>query len=330
VKYLGCLEKILDLGRIPKQYQSDNDSYKLRLELDKSFLEAFSVSVKEKDLHSLYKDYIDFPKNYNLLIFNSYIIAEKSGTKKDIFNERVLAYEVGFNLIKIKLPQYSHKLRHLRDINPDNLGIKFKELIEVLMEIPEYLSIEEISEILGQKWEEIKKGFQFQVLPKKLPIRKVIAYGISECERSKTFYNLVKKGDLQSAGELMNISHDGDRIKKYNISSSEELSFNNELDNTSLKEILESKVSLDHISGGYGCSIPEIDYIVDYAKQCEGVLGAQLSGAGMGGCAMILVEKDKSEEIQKLIYKNYQERFKKSCSVYLSHPVNGLSLYYNP
>ncbi|GAH60826.1 unnamed protein product [marine sediment metagenome] len=45
-------------------------------------------------------DWIEFPQNCELLIFNSQVIADKSGAKKDIFNERILAYDIGFYLIK--------------------------------------------------------------------------------------------------------------------------------------------------------------------------------------------------------------------------------------
>jgi galactokinase len=44
--------------------------------------------------------------------------------------------------------------------------------------------------------------------------------------------------------------------------------------------------------GGYTCSIPEIDYIVDVALGLVGVMGAQISGVGLGGCVMIMVEED--------------------------------------
>ena len=48
--------KDIDLGRIPEQYNYENDNYKQRLELDKSFLEAMNIEVNIKDLHSLYRE----------------------------------------------------------------------------------------------------------------------------------------------------------------------------------------------------------------------------------------------------------------------------------
>ena len=48
--------KDLDLGRIPQQYNNESDTYKLRRELDKSFLKALQIDVKDKDLDSLYQE----------------------------------------------------------------------------------------------------------------------------------------------------------------------------------------------------------------------------------------------------------------------------------
>ncbi|MFX1340375.1 MAG: galactokinase family protein, partial [Promethearchaeota archaeon] len=160
-------------------------------------------------------DWIDFPKNCELLIFNSQILADKSGAKKDIFNEKILAYDIGFYLIKKNFPQFSSKLFYLSDINPQNLKIKSSDVMKLLLELPEYILFKDVPNILGNRWDELKKKYHFNTNPQKIPIRKVITYGISECERSKIFNQLIKKGDLISAGVLMNISHNGDRVVKY-------------------------------------------------------------------------------------------------------------------
>ena len=75
------------------------------------------------------------------------------------------------------------------------------------------------------------------------------------------------------------------------------------------------------------CSNAEIDFVIDLVKNQDGVYGAQLSGAGMGGCAIILVEKKKQDTIKKLINNNYMKYFKKKCAIYCCQPVNGLSIY---
>jgi N-acetylgalactosamine kinase len=44
--------------------------------------------------------------------------------------------------------------------------------------------------------------------------------------------------------------------------------------------------------GRYACSLPVIDRMVDIASATPGVAGAQLAGAGLGGCLMVLVRRE--------------------------------------
>ncbi|KKL18408.1 hypothetical protein LCGC14_2475830, partial [marine sediment metagenome] len=48
----------VDLGRIPQQFNKKTDTYRLRRELDKSFLEVMQIEAEDKDkeLDSLYKE----------------------------------------------------------------------------------------------------------------------------------------------------------------------------------------------------------------------------------------------------------------------------------
>ena len=124
----------------------------------------------------------------------------------------------------------------------------------------------------------------------------------------------------------MYISHNGDRVVFFNRKC-EYRPYDNDLNDIKLENYLKADISIEQISGGYGCSIPEIDFIIDLVKSHDGVFGAQLSGAGMGGCAMILVEKKKRDIIKKLINDNYMKYFKKRCEIYCCQPVNGLSIY---
>jgi len=54
-------------------------------------------------------------------------------------------------------------------------------------------------------------------------------------------------------------------------------------------------------SGSYQCSLPEIDCMVDIALNVPGVAGAQLAGAGLGGCMMILVKTTAVPELEKAL-----------------------------
>jgi hypothetical protein len=76
-----------------------------------------------------------------------------------------------------------------------------------------------------------------------------------------------------------------------------------------IDDIVNSQQSkLYEISGSYSCSAAPIDKMVDIALSVDGVKGAQIAGAGLGGCIMVLVKNDAfnalneklEEEIRKL------------------------------
>jgi galactokinase len=61
------------------------------------------------------------------------------------------------------------------------------------------------------------------------------------------------------------------------------------------------RTDVAELSGEYGCSLPALDRIVDLARRQPGVEGAQLAGAGLGGCIMVLVRKPQTAELLKTL-----------------------------
>jgi len=59
----------------------------------------------------------------------------------------------------------------------------------------------------------------------------------------------------------------------------------------------------------YAVSIPELDLIVASALEVEGVLGARLTGAGFGGCCVVLHRPDCTAELTGRISSALRERF---------------------
>ncbi|PAE17844.1 galactokinase [Virgibacillus sp. 7505] len=60
----------------------------------------------------------------------------------------------------------------------------------------------------------------------------------------------------------------------------------------------------------------ELDTIVEAAWAQDGVLGARMTGAGFGGCAIALVEKDKIEAVQAGIQQHYKEKIGYEATFY--------------
>lgn len=56
-------------------------------------------------------------------------------------------------------------------------------------------------------------------------------------------------------------------------------------------------------------SVPELDTLVEAATQCEGVLGARLTGAGFGGCVVVLLRRGAEPELLARMERSFRPRF---------------------
>jgi len=56
-------------------------------------------------------------------------------------------------------------------------------------------------------------------------------------------------------------------------------------------------------------SVPELDTLVDSASRAEACLGARLTGAGFGGCAVLLVKKGGEASVSARLVAEFTARF---------------------
>lgn len=111
---------------------------------------------------------------------------------------------------------------------------------------------------------------------------------ISENERVKQATEVLQAGDIIKLGELLYASHQ------------------------SLKELYE-------VSGR------ELDAIVDFSKTFEGCIGARMTGAGFGGCAIALVEKEKANDYGEKLVAYYENVVGYKPEVFISEIGDGVS-----
>ena len=233
---------------------------------------------------------------------------------KSAFNERIACYEIGFEMIKKNFPELADKLTYLRDINTENLGSE-EIIYKILLSLPESLTRKEIQEILPEKKDVITTIFETHSEPEQgYKIRDVMMYGIAECARSKKCAYFLENGDIDKFGQLMFISHDGDRVVKFlNNGKTEKWNFSitDEYLETLIQNLRSSELGVTKQTriynqpGVYRCSTPELDFIVNLAKNIHGVKGAKLTGAGLGGCVLILVQKEYAEETLEILNTKY-------------------------
>lgn len=111
-------------------------------------------------------------------------------------------------------------------------------------------------------------------------------HAVSENERTKLATEVLKKGDLSHFGRLMNESH-----------------LSTELD--------------------YEVTGKELDTLVHTAWEQAGVLGARMTGAGFGGCAIALVHKDHIDAFKANVAKVYTEEIGYAPSFYIAEIADG-------
>jgi galactokinase len=75
----------------------------------------------------------------------------------------------------------------------------------------------------------------------------------------------------------------------------------------------------------YAVSGPELDTLVAAALETPGVLGARLTGAGFGGCAVALVNTAQAETAAVRIAAQYQQASGRAGTVYICAPSDGVS-----
>ena len=111
-------------------------------------------------------------------------------------------------------------------------------------------------------------------------------HAVWENERTLNAEKALQKGDLNEFGHLMNASH----------------------------------VSLEY---DYEVTGKELDTLVHTAWKQPGVLGARMTGAGFGGCAIALVAKNKVEAFEKNVADIYQEEIGYLPSFYIADTADG-------
>jgi len=76
----------------------------------------------------------------------------------------------------------------------------------------------------------------------------------------------------------------------------------------------------------YQVSCPELDAVVDICSAVEGVLGARMTGAGFGGCAICLVREPQSEKVIDQLLLEYPRRTGKTPGIVSCTFENGVAV----
>jgi len=133
----------------------------------------------------------------------------------------------------------------------------------------------------------------------------------------------------------MKVSHDGDRVSRADNNGNYVMLDKNCSDeylNTLImnlgsedpEKVLKAQFYMQ--PGNYACSTPRIDSMVDIACCVPGVVGAQIAGAGLGGCIMILAKKDAVKALQKALTEKYYKPHRLKPAIIPCITVEGAGL----
>jgi len=261
---------------------------------------------------------VRFPDSHRMVVCNSFTQAQKAGSVKKAFNARVASYMAGVELVRKRFPQYAALIQYVRDIRPETLHVSVETIYKILLELPLEMSAAEIPRNFAddpQVWRRLQTYFDAAENDDRYPIRGVMLFGISECGRAREAARCLEEGDMIALGELMRISHDGERCFRVTDDLQAE-PWTADISDDYLRRCIEDchggdperkRRALLHLQyGAYRCSTCDIDAIVDIALRTPGVEGAQIAGAGLGGCAMVLARTSAvpalKERLDRLFY----------------------------
>ena len=258
---------------------------------------------------------LDGPADYQVLIANSHIKAAKSASARDQFNSRIASYNLGLALLKQRCRQLDGTVEYLRDVDPAKLGCATSDIYRWLLKVPEVMTRKDFRAILSKEHRDLlESNFATHAEPEAYHPRGVLLFGISEILRSRMCVNLLETGQVEAFGRLMRISHDGDRVSRQDAEGRFQLA-ENDCSDPHLQRLIADLASEDPQRvltaqlfmqpGLYACSTPEIDEMVDIACGVPGVAGAQIAGAGLGGCIMVLAHKDVVSAVRKALTRHY-------------------------
>lgn len=243
---------------------------------------------------------VSFPVNCAVIVADSLEQSKKSEGSKDVFNARVAAYEFALMLIKREFPD--RKLVEFRDLA---FSGKPDEVRSMIAAIPAKVTRGRLLELLPEIHARLEEIFATHVDPGEYDLHGVALYGVSEIMRSAIAPDLLAAGKFEEFGRLMKISHDGDRVsgdrfERGNLGS-----------------------ALEYDCGAYACSTERIDSLCDLLNSSDGVYGSSIAGAGLGGCVLALVDREKVSGIIERLNRDFYDRHSLPHSAFVCTPSEG-------
>ncbi|MGC8862700.1 MAG: galactokinase [Armatimonadota bacterium] len=211
---------------------------------------------------------VKLPAEHVIVVANSMVSANKTGAARMAYNTRVAECRLGLEMLAhLSGLRDARLLRDIMYAEP-----RWRELLEGLPDDP--MSIEQVSGFVGTSTDDIRRkcltARDGSLIPEPyggFQPKKRCRHVLTEAARVELAAEAAERGDACSLGKLMDESH------------------------TSCAE-------------DYEISRSELDTLVSIMRR-HGALGARLTGAGFGGCAIALVTTAGSAELMDALWADY-------------------------
>lgn len=160
----------------------------------------------------------------------------------------------------------------------------------------------------------------------------------AECE--KALEELQEKLDIKTLGELTEEEFETNKylIKDENRQKrAKHAVYENQRTIKAVKALEDNKIDLlgelmiashNSLRDDYEVTGKELDTLVEESLKQDGVVGARMTGAGFGGCAVSIVKKDKVEDFIKNVGKAYKEKMGYEADFYAVEIGDGPRILY--
>ena len=271
---------------------------------------------------------LPFPEGYRVVVCASGIQARKAANARDTFNQCIAAYEAGCLFLRKLLPGKADRIEYLRDVNTETLECAEADILRLVQGLPNRIGRSEmLRQLAGQDTARLEQLFlSHNEPPDGYRVRGVCLFGIAECLRSRDCAQLLERGDVEGFGRLMTLSHDGDRVSRLDAAGERQpvpLDVSDADLDAAIAACERGASRLMMVPGSYACSTPELDSMVGIALRVDGVVGAQLAGAGLGGCIMVLCRDDATAPLREAMTRGYYEPAGREPQIEPCVPVEG-------
>ena len=176
--------------------------------------------------------------------------------------------------------------------------------------IPAKVTRRELLELMPEIGGRLEELFATHADPGEYDLHGVALYGVSEIVRAKIAPALLGEGRFEEFGELMKISHDGDRVSGRGYGHGG------------------AGAGLERDCGSYACSTARIDSMCDLLNATEGVYGSAIAGTGLGGCVLALVDGNLAGDVLERLNREFYDRNSLPRSAFVCNPSEGSKVIY--